>query len=265
MHLNDHSTLPGFSLCTACTMAIQAGLIRVQWPPPWPPSLILTSGDWEAPCSLTGDSNSWNYYQFSGWGYIGPNKTIKTKTILIKDFRIAHWHCMPSHSSSRTTRSHENFQKLLCLIYCSNNSDIAENAGLLSAPVRGYWPLIGWEWSRDSDTGLWLAECNGTWVEVRLKITKSATNLQVGDNKNRQNNSLEIRPERLLVWAELARVVVREHILASPVFPIYYLSWCFVSASVRGSAGAGLMISDSQCQWPVRNINTIYIYNIDKL
>ena len=137
-------------------MAIQAGLIRVQWPPPWPPSLILTSGDWEAPCSLTGDSNSWNYYQFSGWGYIGPNKTVKTKTILIKDFRIAHWHCMPSHSSSRTTRSHENFQKLLCLIYCSNNSDIAENAGLLSAPVRGYWPLIGWEWSRDLEPGLWL-------------------------------------------------------------------------------------------------------------
>ena len=74
----------------------------------------------------------------------------------LKDFRIAHWHCMPPHSSSRTTRSDENFQKLLCLIYCSNNSDIAENAGLLSAPVRGYWPLIGWERSRDLEPGLWL-------------------------------------------------------------------------------------------------------------
>ena len=29
----------------------------------------------------------------------------------------------------------------------------------------GYWPLIGWEWSRDLDTGLWLAESDHvTWI-----------------------------------------------------------------------------------------------------
>ena len=38
---------------------------------------------------------------------------------------------MPSHLFSRTTRGDESFQKLLCLIYCSNNSEIGKKCASL--------------------------------------------------------------------------------------------------------------------------------------
>ena len=37
-----------------------------------------------------------------------------------------------------------------------------------------YWPLIGWEWSRDLDTGLWLAESISVTSPRREKCLHSA-------------------------------------------------------------------------------------------
>ena len=42
-------------------------------------------------------------------------------------------------------------------------SPVEANGGLMTPPpsMRGYWPLIGWEWSHDPGPGLWLAEVRG--------------------------------------------------------------------------------------------------------
>ena len=137
-----------------CTLAIQqAGLIQVHWPPPWPPSLIVTSENWERLWLVNSVNSCW--VSLTGWikhqTMYSPFDIWLLNSVIQKEIKPMEWHidtqshthCMPSHLFSRTTHGDESFQKLLCLIYCSNNSEIGKKCASLVC-TRAWITAVAW-------------------------------------------------------------------------------------------------------------------------
>ena len=137
-----------------CTLAIRAGLIQpVHWPPPWPSSLIVTSEEggrlwlvnsvnscWVSPTGSNYVFSLKFYFHNKLWMlYSEVNKGIWLHVRNIDTQSLTR--CMPSHLFSRTTHGDESFQKLLCLIYCGNNSEIGKKCASLVC-TRAWSPAV---------------------------------------------------------------------------------------------------------------------------